>query len=234
MKHRRMAWTACVVAITTLGLSGILAEGCGGDDNAPPGGTAGSGGSAGSAGSSNTGGGGSGGSSAGTASTGGSAGGSMDSGIDARAFCSAAIMTGSDCVNACICDVCPTQAAKCFGDPACSNLVACANRNGCVDPDATKALMCAQQHCPGELAEAGTAQLTAATQFGNCVAGANCPVKCTPEGGADSGDAKPDTTTSDTGTPDVTSDTTTTDTTTTDTTTTDTTTTDTGSDAAPE
>ena len=32
---KRMAWTACVLVVSSLGISGMLAGGCGGDDEAP-------------------------------------------------------------------------------------------------------------------------------------------------------------------------------------------------------
>jgi hypothetical protein len=188
-----MAWAACVVSITALGLSGILAEGCGGDDNAPgTGGTAGTGGSGGGTGgkggSTNTGGGGT--------TGGGGSGGAMDAGIDAQAVCSAAINSGSMCADKCICDNCAKQAVACFADPNCRALVDCANRMGCAGLDAVAALQCAQMKCPGELADASMAQLAAATGFGNCVAGANCTAKCAPDGSTEGGgDAKPDTST---------------------------------------
>ena len=92
MKHRRMAWTACVVLVSGLGISGLLAGGCGGDDTAPAG-TAGAGGSAGSTTTA------AGGNNAGTAGTGGgSTGGggtatTKDSGSDAPVACMPAKMT---------------------------------------------------------------------------------------------------------------------------------------------
>src|SRR3954463_10065841 len=116
MTHRRMAWTACVVTISALGLSGILAEGCGGDDSTNPTTGGGSGGSAGKGGSTSAGGGGAGrncagpGGSGASAGAGGSARGDsgMDAPIDAQAACAATINTGSTCSDKCICDNCAT------------------------------------------------------------------------------------------------------------------------------
>src|SRR5260221_9555286 len=62
MKHRRTALTACFVVVSGLGIAGMMAGGCGGDDTAPAaaagaGGTAGKTGAGGSiAGSGGTGG----------------------------------------------------------------------------------------------------------------------------------------------------------------------------------
>jgi hypothetical protein len=197
-----MAWVACVASVTLLGLSGILAEGCGDDDTTPPPGTAGSGGGGGTGGkasTTNTGGGGStggGGTSGGTAGTGGN----MDAGIDAQAVCNSAIMSGSACTDKCICDSCATRAVACFADSRCRNLVDCGNRMMCANADPTLALQCVMQKCPGEYAEAGTG-LQTALQFAGCITTANCGVKCAPEGGVDGGgdapkaDAPSDTTT---------------------------------------
>jgi len=184
MKHRRTAWAACVVAIATLGLSGILAEGCGGDDSSggPTGsaGTAGSGGSGGSGGSA-TGGGGAGGSKAGSA---GSAGTKGDSGpsdaptdADYQAICRASgADSGNACLDKCICDECSKEAVACFSDPGCRNLVDCANRNGCSDTT------CASMKCAGELREAGQTGLAEALAFSGCLT-PKCGPVCAGDGG---------------------------------------------------
>src|ERR1700704_1277391 len=117
MKHRRMAWTACVVGITTLGLSGVLSQGCGGDDtSAGPTGTAGSGGSAGGG----SGGKGTGGGTAGVGTAGGGAGGGAggakvdggqsDAPDSSQAMCAAGADSGSSCVDTCVCTNCASQA----------------------------------------------------------------------------------------------------------------------------
>src|SRR5262245_49974734 len=132
MKHRRTAWAACIVGITTLGLSGIVAEGCGGDDNANPTTTTGGGGGAGGGtGGASTGGGGTG----GTGGSGGGTGGAKaDAGPDAsQATCTAILAaadSGATCVDACVCANCASEADSCFTDPGCARLVQCATRNG--------------------------------------------------------------------------------------------------------
>jgi hypothetical protein len=186
MKHRRMAWAAGVVAISTLGLTGIFAEGCGGDDTATPG----SGGSAGSGGQ------------AGTAGTGGTGGAKADAGKDAQpdvnyqALCSGGVDSGSSCGDMCICTNCAQQAVACFGDPKCRNLVDCANRHGCNNPDIATATACAQTNCPTELGAAGLMGIGEATALSMCVTAAMCDSKCAPEGGTGSEPA-PDAPTSD-------------------------------------
>jgi len=176
MDYRRTAFVTCILALSGLGISGALAEGCGGDDTAAPattGGTAGAGGAGGTAGS--------GGSSAGS-------GGRADSGsvdarpdVDYKAICNGGADSGSACFNGCLCDNCAMQTVICFADPPCRRLVDCANAHGCIDTS------CALRECPTELAEAGTNGVIEATAVGTCVTGAMCNAKCADggEGGSD-------------------------------------------------
>jgi hypothetical protein len=204
MKHRRTAWTACIVAITSLGLGGIIAEGCGGDDSSgSPTGAAGSGGSTststtgtgGSTTTTGTGGtGGSGGTSTGTGGTGGST--SKDSGSDAPAdgpdygaLCrGAAPDSGDSCSDKCICDQCAKEAVTCFSNPACRDLLDCSNAMGCTDA------VCAASKCMGQFQEAGAAGVLAAKAFGDCYL-PKCGAQCSGDAASDA--PKGDVTTND-------------------------------------
>jgi len=186
---KRMAWTACVLVVSSLGISAMLAGGCGGDDTAPPPGTGGSGGSAGSgasgskAGSAGTGGGasGAGGGGSGTAVT-------TDSGSDAPAACmpakttptamEKAICTGgligdsaASCVTTCLCTQCPKEAVACLGDARCKAVVDCAAATGC----SSVAECLKPEKCGAVLAEAGPS-LPAVVDFQCC--GATCQTLC--------------------------------------------------------
>jgi hypothetical protein len=183
MEYRRTALVACMFAVTGLGISGIIAGGCGGDDTS---GTPGTGGSAGS-GVGSTGGGKGG--SGGTAGSGGSAGngGSVPADarpdVDFKAICLGSTDSGSSCLNTCLCDNCAMQSVVCLSDPPCRRLADCANANGCLDT------ACALMRCPGELAEAGQTGALEAVVLGMCVSAAMCNTKCAPdaarEGGSD-------------------------------------------------
>ena len=188
-----MAWVACVIGITALGLSGIAAEGCGGDDNAAPG-TTGSGGSGGGTGGQSAGGAGGGTAGGGTAGTGGGNGGAKadGGGSDApdgsQAQCTAILAaadSGATCVDNCVCANCASQADACFTDPACARLVQCAIRNGCTQSDLPTALACVMTNCSAEFAEAGPPATAKAVAFSTCVGGAMCYAKCSPDGSSD-------------------------------------------------
>jgi len=187
MKHRRITWAACIVGMTALGLSGIVAEGCGGDDNAAPGGTAGSGGAGGGTGGASTGGGGTGGTGGGTGGVKADGGGS-DAPDASRATCTAILAaadSGATCVDACVCANCASEADACFTDPNCARLVQCAIRNGCTQSDLAAALVCVMTNCSAEYAEAGPPATAKAVAFSTCVGGAMCYAKCAPDGSSD-------------------------------------------------
>jgi hypothetical protein len=196
MEHRRMAWAACLVAISTLGLSGIFSQGCGGDDSAPPVGTAGSGGTGGSSGgSAGTGGGGTGGTTAGTA--GKAAGDSGMPDVDYKPICRMNTPdSGNACLDSCICDQCSAEAVACFSRPACRALIDCANAMGCSET------VCVAMKCQTQFAMANNTDIAAASAFGACYFG-KCGPMCSPSDAGDAGksdvtsDVKSDTTTSD-------------------------------------
>jgi hypothetical protein len=214
---RRTAWTACIVAITSLGLGGIIAEGCGGDDSSgSPTGAAGSGGSTGTTGTggsttsgsggttttSGSGGtGGSGGTSTGTGGTGGST--SKDSGSDAPAdgpdygaLCRDNVPdSGNSCTDKCICDQCAKEAVACFSNPGCRNLIDCANAMGCTDS------ACAAAKCMTQFQEAGSAGVSAGVAFAGCYF-PKCGSTCSGDAASDA--PKGDSTTSDVTTSDTT------------------------------
>lgn len=198
---RRTAWTACIVVVSSLGIAGMLAGGCGGDDTAPAdntgaGGTAGT--SSGAAGTSSgtSGTAGTGGSTGGSAGTAGSAAGSAgttDSGSDAPVACMPAKVTptpadkatcqggligdsAASCITTCLCTACPVEALTCLGDPACSAIVACAQKTQC----SSVAECLKPEKCGGVLAEAA-AGVGGATAFTCC--GNYCQTQCAGDGG---------------------------------------------------
>ncbi|HMI85913.1 MAG TPA: hypothetical protein VK550_17570, partial [Polyangiaceae bacterium] len=119
-----------------MGLSGIVASGCGDDDDTP-GNTAGASGSSGSGG---RGGSDAGAGKGGSAGKGGTGGGTMDAATDvSNAQCRAAVNSGVACTDACFCNTCPTQIYTCFTAPECAAVLTCIRRTGCPDPTACQA-----------------------------------------------------------------------------------------------
>src|SRR5688500_243247 len=96
-------WSACAVIMASLGMSGIVATGCGDDDDTPPG-TGGSGGTAGRDGGAGK---------AGSGGTGGGKGGAggAEAGVDVTtAQCRMGVDSGMVCTDLCFCTSCPNEA----------------------------------------------------------------------------------------------------------------------------
>ena len=168
-------WSACVVIIASLGVSGIVASGCGDDDDTPPG-AGGTGGSAGSSGA------------AGKGGSGGKGGSTMDAmTLDvSNAQCRMAVDSGTACADMCFCTTCPTQIYQCFNLPDCANVMACVRRTMC-----SGLTECASV-CMAEVAAATPAALALLTNmnFQTCLT--TCAGQCLGDGSVP--DVRPDTT----------------------------------------
>jgi len=197
----KFAWSACIVVVAGLGLAGVVAEGCGGDDDnggaagtgGSTGGKGGAGSSTGGAGTVSTGGAGSSGSSGTSGGGTGGTGGVVDAGLtDAEVQAclhpdGGSLMVPTQCLADCFCTTCPKEATKCYGDPGCGAIVQSAARTGCAAVPST----CFDAGtCGNEINEGGAGALDEALAFATC--GTGCNTKCateagTPEAGSEAG-----------------------------------------------
>lgn len=188
-------WSACAVILMSLGLSGVVASGCGDDDDNPTGaggmgGTAGRGGSDAGAGKGGSGG------------KGGTGGSTSDAPTDVSPTqCRTRTDSGLVCTDECFCNTCPTQIYSCFSAPECANVLACIRRTGCMGLEDCPVV------CAAEVGAAGAwLSLLTNPTFQGCLM--TCSTSCA-DAGSDAGpDATPDVTPDNTPQPDATPDTT--------------------------